>query len=96
MDDYPNFRDNNIVVFGISVDSKEDIRTFEKEYNLNFPLLSDENKLVAKTYGVLNNLGFSNRITFIIDKKGKIANIIKSVDIDNHSKQVLELAKKIL
>lgn len=95
-DDYTKFTDNGIIILGISTDSIEDINEFEMDYNLNFPLLSDESKEISKKYGVLNNLGFANRITFIIDKKGNLAHIIKNVNVDSHSNDVFELAKTLL
>lgn len=94
-DSWSKFSENGIVVLGISVDSKEDIKEFIKENNLNFPLLSDENKEVSKSYGVLNNLGLSSRITFIIDKEGRIAHIIRDVDVSKHAEQVFDIAMKL-
>ncbi len=95
-DDYSQFIQNGIKIFGISVDSKEAIQEFIKDHNLNFPLLSDANKVVAKKYGVLNNFGVANRITFIVDKDGKLANIIRDVDVNTHAEKVLDLAKQLL
>ncbi len=80
-DDLSRFRENGIEVFGISVDGKEALKEFIAEYNLNFTLLSDESKEVSEKYGVLNKLGFSSRITFIIDKEGKINTIMRDVDV---------------
>lgn len=93
-DSWSKFSENGIVVLGISVDSKDDIKEFILENNLNFPLLSDSNKEVSKAYGVLNNLGLANRITFIVDKEGKIAQIIREVDVQKHADQVFEIAMK--
>ncbi|BDQ01802.1 peroxiredoxin [Ignavibacterium sp.] len=94
-DSWSKFSENGIVVLGISVDSKDDIKDFIQENNLNFPLLSDEKKEVSKAYGVLNNLGLANRITFIVDKEGKIAEIIREVDVQKHANQVFEIAMKL-
>lgn len=94
-DSWSKFSENGIVVLGISVDSKDDIKDFIQENNLNFPLLSDEKKEVSKAYGVLNNLGLANRITFIVDKEGKIAEIIREVDVQKHADQVFEIAMKL-
>ena len=91
-DDYSKFEENGIKVFGISVDDKESIEDFITDYNLNFPLLSDSDKKVAEAYGVLNNIGLASRITFIIDKSGKIAKIIRDVDVDTHADDVLQFA----
>lgn len=94
-DSFSKFKENDIVIFGISVDSKVSIKEFIKDYNLNFPLLSDEKKEVSKAYGVLNTIGLDSRITFIIDKQGKIANILKDVDVETHADEVFNLAVKL-
>lgn len=94
-DAWTKFQENDIIVLGISVDSKGSIAEFIEDHNLNFPLLSDENKEVSKTYGVLNNLGLSNRITFIIDKDGAIAKIIRDVDIENHADDIFTYASAL-
>jgi len=95
-DDFSKFKDNGITIFGISVDSKEDIKEFIDDYELNFPLLSDSEKTTSKNYGVLNNIGLASRISFIIDKEGKISKIMKDFDIDKHSNEVLTFAKSLL
>ncbi len=95
-DDWSKFEKNNIPVFGVSVDSKEAIKKFIDKYDLNFPLLSDESKEVSKEYGVYSKLGrFDHRITFVIDKKGNIAKIIKVTDIPAHAEQVFDIASKL-
>ena len=45
-DDIVKFKEKNIVVLGISTDSKKEIKRFVRENKLNFPLLSDDNKVV--------------------------------------------------
>lgn len=94
-DDKNKFKENNIQVFGISVDPKKDIMKFINDYDLNFPLLSDSAKTVSKEYGVLMKNGVDKRVTFIVDKNGKIADIINVTDIASHSKQVLDFAKNL-
>lgn len=95
-DNREKFSSEGIQVFGISVDSKESLQDFIKDHQLNFPLLSDEQKEVSTAYGVLNNLGFASRVTFIIDKDGMIAKIIRDVDIENHADDVFKFASGLL
>lgn len=95
-DNREKFSSEGIQVFGISVDSKESLQDFIKDHQLNFPLLSDEQKEVSTAYGVLNNLGFASRVTFIIDKDGTIAKIIRDVDIENHADDVFKFASGLL
>ncbi len=95
-DTWNKFKKNKIQVLGISVDDKSDIKKFIKEYKLNFPLLSDANKKVSEKYGVYNDKGFDNRITFIVDKKGKITDIIHVKNIEAHAEEVFNKAYKLL
>ena len=95
-DDWGKFKKSKIQVFGISVDTKPEIRKFIKDYHLNFPLLSDANHKVSNEYGVFSNHGYDNRITFIVNKEGKIADIIHVMNIDKHAAEVYKLAKKLL
>lgn len=94
-DNISKFKENGIEIFGVSVDTKEKLKEFIDSYGLNFPLLSDENKEVSKAYGVLNSLGFDSRVTFIIDKSGNIAKIIRDVDVEKHAELVYEIAVKL-
>src|SRR4051812_44091183 len=63
---------------GISVDSLYTLAKFKAEQKINFPLLSDFNKEVSKTYGALYEMfgfgmkGVSKRAAFLIDREGII------------------------
>jgi len=94
-DNISKFTESGIAIFGISVDPQEKLKDFINSYNLNFPLLSDEKKEVSKSYGVLNAFGFDSRVTFIIDKYGNIAKIIRDVDVETHAEEVYEFALKL-
>lgn len=41
-----------VEVVGISGDHSDGLRLFQKQYSLNFPLLSDENGQIARAFGV--------------------------------------------
>ncbi len=71
----PQFSELGVEVVGCSVDSvyshKSWVNSELKE--LNYPLIGDLTKRVAKDYGVLmENKGFATRGTFIIDPEGTI------------------------
>jgi peroxiredoxin len=47
---------------------------FAEQLKLSFPLLSDfRDRSTAKAYGVLRPDGMANRVTYVVDKEGKIA-----------------------
>lgn len=94
-DNISKFEENGIAIFGISVDSKEAQKKFKEENNLNYPLLSDQDKSVSKAYDVLNNFGVASRVTFVIDKEGKIAHILRDINISEHANEVYQLALKL-
>jgi len=91
-DNWSKFSQNGIQVLGVSVDSKSEIKKFVDDYKLNFPLLSDNDKSVSKKYGVLGISGFDRRITFIVDKNSKIADVIEVKDIANHADMIFQKA----
>ena len=65
-------------VLAVSVDSVFSLDKFKSEQNLNFPLLSDFNKQVARAYGslyedwILDMKGVAKRSAFVINKEGDI------------------------
>lgn len=76
--------------FGASVDPPELNKQFSDKNQYNFPLLSDPEKSYAKKLGVLNPAnGFTFRWTYIIDDKGIIRDIDKTVKPGSHGKDVL-------
>jgi len=69
------FNDNAVELIGISVDSKATLRAFAEQEGYDFTLLADfwPHGDVARDYGVfLENKGFANRATFLIDINGII------------------------
>jgi thioredoxin-dependent peroxiredoxin len=73
--------DLKVAYFTASVDAPDQNEKFAKSLDLDYPILSDPDKSVAKEYGVLNpERGFANRWTFYIDKEGVIKEIDKKVN----------------
>jgi glutaredoxin-dependent peroxiredoxin len=76
-DSWGDWEQLNAKVFGISVDSPFVTDKFRVEEKLPFPILSDFNKDVSRTYGVLHEdlmglKGVSKRSAFVIDKDGTV------------------------
>jgi peroxiredoxin Q/BCP len=64
-------------VVGISPQSPESHRRFRAEHALPFTLLSDEDKVAIKAYGVDGPLGIGvRRATFLIDARGRITDAV--------------------
>src|SRR4030042_2099761 len=95
-DDYKPIQDKGAVVIGVSLDSVESHLKFSEKYMLPFTILSDHKKEVAKAYGVLGVGGFlAKRVTFIIDKDGKITHVFTKADVKQHSEEVLKALEEL-
>jgi peroxiredoxin Q/BCP len=96
-DAMPKFEDIDAVVLGVSPDSVKSHQKFKKKFDLNFPLLADEDHKVAEAYGVWqekNNYGIKAlgivRSTFLIDEQGKIIDVWRKVKAADHADWVAE------
>jgi len=87
----------NAQVIGLSKCSVKKHDKFKAKYDLNFPLASDENNDVCEQYGTWveksmygrKYMGI-DRSTFLIDEKGKIAQIWRKVKVPGHVEAVME------
>ena len=61
--------------FAASVDKPEKSRRFAESLELDFPILSDPDRTVARAYGVLRVGLFPARQTFVIGTDGRILDI---------------------
>jgi peroxiredoxin Q/BCP len=83
-------------VVGVSVDSLESHRQFAEKHNLNFPLVSDHEKRISQIYGALSDDGSqAERMTFIIDRQGRIAKVFTKVDVTKHTDEVVAALKQL-
>lgn len=91
--DGAKLRNYDIAYFTASTDTPELNKEFATELGLDYPILSDTDKSVAKAYGLLNpERGVAQRWTYIIGKDGKILAIDKDVKTADHATDV---AKKL-
>ncbi|GIV18549.1 MAG: hypothetical protein KatS3mg023_0300 [Armatimonadota bacterium] len=93
-DTMSEFQQLGVQVFGISVQDVKSKREFCDKEGLNYPLLADVGGKVAKQYGVLMPAGLAQRVTFIINPAGQIAQVITDVNVQQHGKQVLALLQQ--
>ncbi len=91
-DDHERLAALGVALLGVSTDDLGSHQAFAEKYHLPFPLLSDANGEVARSYGSLLQLGpikFAKRHTFIIDPEGRIAYIYRDVTPKTHSDEVI-------
>jgi thioredoxin-dependent peroxiredoxin len=85
------------VVLGVSPDSLASHEKFRAKYKLNFPLLADGDKTVAKKFGAFGEKVMYGRkvvgmirSTFVIDEEGVVRKVFPRVRVDGHDEKVLE------
>ena len=96
-DVWSKFRKRRVVVLGVSVDDSKSHRKFADKFSLPFTLLADTDKALVKAYGVWGEKSMYgrkymgvNRVTYLIDEKGKIAAVWPKVKPDGHAEGILE------
>ena len=88
----------SVTVLGVSPDGVASHQKFKKKYSLPFPLIADEDHRIAEAYGVWQEKSLYGRkfmgvmrSTFVIDEKGKIAEIHRRVKVNGHVESLLEM-----
>ena len=88
-DTFDEFKGLNATILGVSFDSVASHKAFIAKYNLPFVLLADTDKSVAKLYGVANESSpVASRVTFVINKAGKIAFVDPKVNPATHATEL--------
>ena len=95
-DNYALLEKNGIKILGVSIDTALSHQKFIKKHQLPFPLLDDNAQKMVQDYEVWDLKKFMGRefmgtlrTTFLIDEKGKIAQVIDKVKSKNHAEQIL-------
>ena len=97
-DRYPQFREKDAVILGVSKDSVASHKKFEEKYGLPFTLLSDTELEVIKAYDVWKekkNYGKVSmgvvRTTYLIDEDGIIIRAMDKVKAADNPQEMLEM-----
>jgi thioredoxin-dependent peroxiredoxin len=95
-DAFADYKKRNIKVLGVSLDSEASHKKFAAKYKLPFTLLADTDHAISDAYGVYGQKKFMgrsymgvNRMTFLIDEKGKIKKVFEKVKPEDHAQEVL-------
>ena len=96
-DGWAQFRKRKVAVLGVSVDDAKSHKKFAEKFSLPFTLLADPEKEIVQDYGVWGEKSMygrkymgTNRVTYLIDEKGKIAAVWPKVKPDGHAEEILE------
>lgn len=93
---YPAYKKSGVIVVGMSGDTTKSHEKFSGKYDLPFPIVSDEDRVVMKAYGAIGKktmmgrtfLGIK-RMSYLIDPNGKIAKVYDTVKPALHADEVL-------
>lgn len=86
-DDYAALEAAGARLFGISTDGAAAHHAFARKFNLPFPLLVDAGGQMSERWGVAGSFG-PRRVTFLLDRQGKIARVWEPVAVDGHAAEV--------
>jgi peroxiredoxin Q/BCP len=94
------FAEADTAILGVSADPVKAQDKFRDKYSLAFPLVSDEAHRMLEAYGVWGEKSMYGktfmgveRLTYLIDRQGRIAKVWPKVKVDGHAEEVLESAK---
>jgi thioredoxin-dependent peroxiredoxin len=81
-DIYDELVGDDTEVIGVSVDDDDSHGKFAAKHNVRFPLVADRDRKLVTAYqavgGIARLLGGAKRVTYVIDKNGKIAAVFDS------------------
>ena len=95
-DEFQNFKDNNVVILGMSADSVKAQKNFCTKQEFPFSLLSNPDKTTIRAYkaiGLKKMYGREYegifRVSYLIDEKGVVEKAYAKVKPKEHAKEVL-------
>ncbi|WP_405266499.1 thioredoxin-dependent thiol peroxidase [Cellulophaga sp. Ld12] len=95
-DNYAALQSQGYKLLGVSADSEKRQANFKNKYEFPFPLLADEDHTVINAFGVWGPKKFMgktydgiHRMTFVVDEKGVVSNVIEKVKTKDHAAQLL-------
>jgi thioredoxin-dependent peroxiredoxin len=94
-DAWQRLNDAKIEIIGVSSQSRDSHREFQKENRLSFPLVADEQGGVQRAYGVSKGLFGYARVSFLVAPSGMIVKVWPNVDPATHVDEVLAEAARL-
>jgi len=100
-DHFKKLQKAGVVVLGVSRDTVKAQKKFADKYDLNYPLLADDEMTLIKRFDLLKNkmmygkpVTGVERTTFLIGPNQKLLHIFQNVKPEGHAEEVLALLKE--
>jgi peroxiredoxin Q/BCP len=100
-DHFAKLNKAGVVVLGVSRDTVKAQKKFAVKYDLNYPLLADDEMLLIKRFDLLKEKKMYGkpvtgvaRTTYLIGPDRKLVHIFENVKPEGHAEEVLALLKK--
>jgi peroxiredoxin Q/BCP len=95
-DSLNDLKKQGVAVLGVSMDDAKSHKKFIADHNLNFPLLVDADAKITDSYGVKHANGkMARRVSFLINKDGKITHVTDNPSADKHLAEMKAAAEKL-
>lgn len=88
-DSFQSYTEAGADIVGVSTDPSDAHRGFAQHHNLPFGLLADPQGALANAFGLQVSGGYAPRVTFVIGRDGKVAQVFPNVRVDGHADEVL-------
>src|ERR1041385_8594099 len=91
-----DLKKQGVAVLGVSRDDAESHKKFIAKENLNFPLLVDTDGKITEAYNAgMEGKKMSRRVSFLIDKSGKIVHVTDAPSADKHLAEMKDAVDKL-
>jgi thioredoxin-dependent peroxiredoxin len=91
-----DLKKQGVAVLGVSRDDAESHKKFIAQHSLTFPLLVDTDGKITEAYGAgMAGRNMSRRVSFLIDKNGKIAHVTDAASADKHLAEMKDAVDKL-
>lgn len=86
-DQFQKFQNKGVVILGVSLDSQTENKAFAEKFSFPFPLLCDVKREISIAYKAIGGQDdkYAARVSYVIDKDGKIMEAIEKVDVKSHA-----------
>ena len=79
-------------MLGVSFDTEEENKAFAEKFDFPFQLLCDTDREVGLAYGACRppDDGFADRVSYLVDVDGRVAQVWHKVNPKSHAQDVLD------